>query len=535
MTKRHQQPNITGAAHRSFTSSKSLPAGFEQKFVPLREFKGLDEEGPGHLDGHVSIFGNLDDGGDIILEGAYAQDLIDRFLTLGFTAADHIWETDNGQIGYPMEARSDEIGLWVSHKFHSTDDAQRVRTKARERLQDGKVVGLSIGYKPGQPLYIYPKDYESLLPKYVKAQYLAEALEKAKSFPRVRVLPIIEDLAESSVVTRAMNKLAMAASVKSAGDGTADDEAGSQDTPEETDAPPLAQDLVDDLEAGEENPDDKGDQLDLFPGKIGARNNAGDIVRIQSIHDMATELHNAVCPAYDAGKGVQPVKISEQVKTFFANAYKNLKSMFSNALEESTAPTPWQIFYSLLDVRDQIADLQESAEGTNLSVDPGALLDEALAEFLPTLREALMRSLDQIANAPTYIYYGLPPAELKVLASLRGVESKTLEQHSLAVVSAVQEYAQTGASIEEAVSAYVERANAKQEFRIDDGRAISETIRNRKAEMDQALQAAREKILAAVEKGEGLKLLAPADLTAQLAKLRLQTARLQTNALASHN
>lgn len=522
------------------TKAAAPPAndGLERKFIPLADFKGLEGAGPGNLEGYVSIFGNLDDGGDIILEGAYPQEVIDDFLKSGFTAHSHIWDVDTGQIGYPMSARADSTGLWVDHKFHSTDDAQRIRTKARERLADGKEVGLSIGYKAGPPTYVAAKDYATELPKYVKAEHLTEAMEKAKRFPRVRVLTKIVGLAESSIVTRAMNMLAMAANVKGDAPGAGGEETASTAPANENPNPEAAAAGAEGEAGG-----DKG-QGELFGDeKIGARNSAADVKRVQAIHDAAAELHGECCPgtaSSEKEKGTTAVKVSDRIKGFFKGAYANLeimfpslKGMFSTALAESTAATPWQVFYALMDVISQISDLQQSAEGTDIVVDVNQLVDEALAEMAGEMRVAIMRRLDQIADQPQYIYYAMPPAELKSKVLFKDLESEPLKDHSLAVVSAVEDLDQHSGTLQEAVNAFLERVRNKQQFRLDDGKTLSANAREIKTNLDTGLRAAADKIVAAADASEALVLLEPADLTAQFRKLQFETERLRTNALAS--
>jgi HK97 family phage prohead protease len=46
----------------------------------------------------------------------------------------------------PLEAREDDHGLYLAGRFHATPTAQEARTIARERIDAGLRVGLSIGY-----------------------------------------------------------------------------------------------------------------------------------------------------------------------------------------------------------------------------------------------------------------------------------------------------------------------------------------------------------------------------------------------------
>lgn len=186
----------------------------EFKFIPLSEngvhFKS--DEGAGSLEGYAAVFSVLDEGGDIIVPGAF-KDNLSEFLAAGFTAQSHDWSVD-GVIGYPTKAVEDEYGLNVAMDFHSTADAQAVRTKAQERLKAGKQVGLSIGYKINDSFLIFPKDYAKELPQYVRPDAISETLIKARNFAKIRILKSVETF-EWSVVPAPMNREAQAASVKS--------------------------------------------------------------------------------------------------------------------------------------------------------------------------------------------------------------------------------------------------------------------------------------------------------------------------------
>lgn len=183
----------------------------ERKFTSLKDLEVI-EEGPGSIQGYRSVFGLIDEGGDIVVKGAFTETL-SEYLHLGFTAQSHDW-TFKEAVGFPIEAKEDDYGWWVNSQFHSTEDAQNIRIKARERLKAGKQVGFSFGYAPKTFSYIEAKDYESELPKYIKADLLPAMLKKAQDFNRIRVLKSVEAI-EDSIVTAPMNKRAAATGVKS--------------------------------------------------------------------------------------------------------------------------------------------------------------------------------------------------------------------------------------------------------------------------------------------------------------------------------
>jgi HK97 family phage prohead protease len=108
------------------------------------EFKILDDSAHGSFTGYASVFGNTDRQNEVVLKGAFARSL-PSFLRDGFGALNHEWSSL--PIATISEAREDDRGLFVKGQFHSTPDAQAARTIVRERLERGKSVGMSIGYK----------------------------------------------------------------------------------------------------------------------------------------------------------------------------------------------------------------------------------------------------------------------------------------------------------------------------------------------------------------------------------------------------
>jgi HK97 family phage prohead protease len=183
----------------------------ERKFTDLKALKVVDE-GAGVIEGYRSVFGVIDEGGDIVVKGAFT-DSLSEFLHSGFTAQSHDWDFKEA-VGFPIEAYEDDHGWFVKSQFHSTPDAQAIRTKAKERLEAGKQVGFSFGYAPKKYTFIEAKDYEKELPQYIKPDQLQAELQKAQQFNRIRVLKAVEAI-EDSIVTAPMNKRAAATGVKS--------------------------------------------------------------------------------------------------------------------------------------------------------------------------------------------------------------------------------------------------------------------------------------------------------------------------------
>jgi len=113
------------------------------KYTKRFQFK-LDEQQPegaveaGVFAGYGAVTGNLDDGGDIIEPGAFAETLKDWSRVK--IMLQHNYELL--PLGAPMELGEDEHGLRVVAKISDTSTGRDVKTLIR----DGVVKELSIGY-----------------------------------------------------------------------------------------------------------------------------------------------------------------------------------------------------------------------------------------------------------------------------------------------------------------------------------------------------------------------------------------------------
>lgn len=175
----------------------------ERKTVPIvrHAFKADEDGGFGTLSGYGSTW-SLDEGGDVILQGAF-KDAIPEFIERGFVPVGHDW------MGLPVasikSAREDDDGLFFEAEFHSTTAAQDARTVVQERLARGKFVGLSIGFMP---------DYDD------------DGVEWRED--GIRVIKRIKELAEISIVTVPMNREAGVSLVKGLGAGLSFEDHGGQ-------------------------------------------------------------------------------------------------------------------------------------------------------------------------------------------------------------------------------------------------------------------------------------------------------------------
>lgn len=114
------------------------------------EFKAEGDEGI--YKGHFSIFGNVDDGGDVIHAGAFAQSLEERRARIRVFYA-HDWSK---LIGPPPNVIvEDEAGLFAEGRLTLNSFWGR---EAWELMKDGALTEGSIGYRPDRDAIEYDDD-----------------------------------------------------------------------------------------------------------------------------------------------------------------------------------------------------------------------------------------------------------------------------------------------------------------------------------------------------------------------------------------
>lgn len=95
------------------------------------------------ISGYASLFGEPDQGGDIVLPGAYCAAL--SKLQAAGRQVKFLWQHDPGEpIGVWDEVREDEKGLFVTGRLLT--ETQRGR-EAAALIDAGAIDGLSIGYR----------------------------------------------------------------------------------------------------------------------------------------------------------------------------------------------------------------------------------------------------------------------------------------------------------------------------------------------------------------------------------------------------
>lgn len=97
----------------------------------------------GAIEGYASLFGEVDQGGDIVAAGAYGASL--SKLAAQDRKVKMLWQHDPSQpIGVWEELREDDRGLWVKGRILTEVEKGR---EAIALIKAGSIDGLSIGYR----------------------------------------------------------------------------------------------------------------------------------------------------------------------------------------------------------------------------------------------------------------------------------------------------------------------------------------------------------------------------------------------------
>lgn len=97
----------------------------------------------GAIEGYASLFGEVDQGGDIVAPGAYGASLVK--LAAQDRKVKMLWQHDPSQpIGIWDEVREDASGLWVKGRILTEVEKGR---EAIALIKAGSIDGLSIGYR----------------------------------------------------------------------------------------------------------------------------------------------------------------------------------------------------------------------------------------------------------------------------------------------------------------------------------------------------------------------------------------------------
>ncbi|MEX0338370.1 MAG: HK97 family phage prohead protease [Arenibacterium sp.] len=121
-----------------------LEMGLERKFSHFG--KALKITASSEIEGYASLFGESDQGGDIVEPGAYVKSIEE--LRKSGRSVKMLWQHDPQEpIGVWDEVREDAKGLWVKGRI--LDTLRRGR-EAISLIGAGAIDGLSIGYRTKQ-------------------------------------------------------------------------------------------------------------------------------------------------------------------------------------------------------------------------------------------------------------------------------------------------------------------------------------------------------------------------------------------------
>lgn len=120
--------------------SGGLP-DLERKFVAFQEVSKV--QGGTEISGYASLFGAVDQGGDMVVAGAYGASL--KTVAQAGRSIKMLWQHDPSQpIGIWDEVREDSKGLFVKGRI--LDSVAKGR-EAAALVAAGAIDGLSIGYR----------------------------------------------------------------------------------------------------------------------------------------------------------------------------------------------------------------------------------------------------------------------------------------------------------------------------------------------------------------------------------------------------
>lgn len=115
--------------------TRHMTVPFEVKSVKMADAGDY----AGEIEGYAAGIHNIDRGGDMIIPGAFTEDL-PRFLSEGVVCWQHDWADP---IGMPLDAKEDSFGLWTKSRISKTTRG----IDAMTLIRDGVVKKMSIGYR----------------------------------------------------------------------------------------------------------------------------------------------------------------------------------------------------------------------------------------------------------------------------------------------------------------------------------------------------------------------------------------------------
>lgn len=147
---------------------------------------------------------------------------------------------------------------------------------------------------------------------------------------------------------------------------------------------------------------------------------------------------------------------------------RSMKGIFDANLAENAA-SPFELLKTFCDVCERVAEATKSLEFTGGSLDIKAKITDAATEYAARLIPLVTSQIENhIENGSGPFYLKAYQADsLQSFLSVKGglVSESTLDEHSAKVVSAVEEFADLGASLAEGMKTWSKRCKDKIEFR----------------------------------------------------------------------
>lgn len=123
--------------HKTLETKEGLFRGeFGRSTLEIKEISDA-----GEFEGYGAVFGNVDNGGDVLVSGCFSNSLI----KVPAERVKMLWQHDpSSVIGKFTEMREDAKGLWCAGRLNLK--IQKA-AEAYELLKDGSIDGMSIGYR----------------------------------------------------------------------------------------------------------------------------------------------------------------------------------------------------------------------------------------------------------------------------------------------------------------------------------------------------------------------------------------------------
>jgi hypothetical protein len=467
------------------------------------------------ISGAAACMGNLDRGSDVILPGAF-KDCLQQLLTSGFVAANHDW-TWEGMKAMPKVAEERGSKLYTEAIFHSTPDAQDIRTKCMERIANNLSVGLSIGFgimpdstktfRSGVELLAYArsKGYDMSL-------FDVEGIQAHKGYCRAIIK--IDELFEYSAAAVPMNPLAVADDVKGARNVTPEGEKGASGS---TTLPVADPDHASDA-GGADNTESKEmakvgeDALGEIAEHAKAMKMVTDALSgMSEMDDGSAEMCDAVEKMPDHAKSLAAVKSGlEKIHAAYTGDTAGKDDTAGKSFERFTARVlkgqylgenvEARAVINVLDslqwaVYCNVADVLFDYDGDNDSPDEkmaviGGIFDEFTSTALKIIKAILLTEDGAKARETAGLLRRPAPPEMKDLTvDTLPATGMTLAAHSASLLASTAELS--------------ERLKSHAALRMKDGRVLSQANRDRIAAHVEGLKAICDDLSALLQSAGG--------------------------------